>query len=87
LARAQVSAVKICTWDPDLGAETAVDVARYGYDNLGRLREVWDPRVTPALKMAYEYDAAGRVVKTTAPGELPWMFDYANPDVDSAALR
>jgi RHS repeat-associated protein len=83
----RVSAVKIWTWDPDAGAETAVEVARYAYDNLGRLREVWDPRVTPALKTAYEYDSIGRVVKATAPGELPWSAEYANPDVGSAALR
>lgn len=82
-----VAAVKIWTWDPATSAETAVEVIRYAYDNLGRLREVWDPRVAPALKNSYEYDAAGRVVKATAPGELPWMADYGNPDVDSAALR
>ncbi|WP_436535954.1 LamG-like jellyroll fold domain-containing protein [Actinoplanes sp. HUAS TT8] len=83
----RVSAVKIWSWDPAAGAVTAVDVARYAYDNLGRLREVWDPRISPALKTAYEYDAVGRVVTNTPPGELPWMFDYANPDVDAAALR
>jgi RHS repeat-associated protein len=83
----RVSAVKIWSWDPQAGAVNAVDVARYAYDNLGRLREVWDPRVTPALKNSYEYDAVNRVIKATAPGELPWMFDYANPDIDTAALR
>jgi hypothetical protein len=83
----RVAAVKIWTWDPDAGAENAVEVAKYAYDNLGRLREVWDPRVTPALKTTYQYDAANRVTTATPPGELPWMFDYANPDVDTAALR
>ncbi|MEU4563770.1 LamG-like jellyroll fold domain-containing protein [Actinoplanes sp. NPDC023936] len=83
----RVSAVKIWNWDPAAGTVNGVEVAKYAYDNLGRLREVWDPRVTPALKTSYEYDGANRVTKATPPGELPWMFDYANPDVDTAALR
>ncbi|MEO3809485.1 LamG-like jellyroll fold domain-containing protein [Sphaerisporangium sp. B11E5] len=83
----RVGAVKLWTWDPAASATTAVEVARYAYDHLGRLREVWDPRVSPALKTGYEYDAAGRVRKVTPAGELPWMFDYGNPDVDAAALR
>jgi RHS repeat-associated protein len=83
----RVSAVRIWNWDPQAGAVNAVEVARYAYDNLGRLREVWDPRVSPALKTTYAYDAANRVTGTGPPGELPWAMDYANPDVDSAALR
>ncbi|MBY8870259.1 DNRLRE domain-containing protein [Micromonospora sp. PLK6-60] len=83
----RVTAVRIWNWDPQAGAVNAVEVARYAYDNLGRLREVWDPRISPALKTAYQYDAADRVVRSTPPGELPWSFDYANPDVGSAALR
>ncbi|MGC5033252.1 LamG-like jellyroll fold domain-containing protein [Micromonospora sp. DT229] len=82
----RVTGVKLWSWDPDTSAMTATQVARYTYDNLGQLREVWDPRITPALKTTYEY-ADGRVVKLTPPGELPWHFDHGNPDVDSAALR
>ncbi|MEU4690793.1 LamG-like jellyroll fold domain-containing protein [Actinoplanes sp. NPDC023714] len=83
----RVTAVRIWNWDPQAGAVNAVEVVRYAYDNLGRLREVWDPRVSPAVKTAYQYDGAGRVVRVTPAGEFPWMFDYANPDVDAAALR
>ncbi|MEU3457468.1 LamG-like jellyroll fold domain-containing protein [Micromonospora sp. NPDC006766] len=82
----RVSGVKLWTWDPNTSAMTAVQTAKYAYDNLGQLREVWDPRVSPALKTSYEYNA-GRVSKATPAGELPWMFDYGNPDVDAAALR
>jgi RHS repeat-associated protein len=84
--RDHVSAVRTWSWDPDTGTETAVDVARYAYDDRGQLREVWDPRVSPALKTSYEYDGAGRVSKVTPAGQLPWMFDYGNPDVDPDAL-
>src|SRR6266540_437379 len=83
----QVSTVKIWSWNPAAGTESAVDVARYAYDNLGQLREVWDPRVSPALKTAYEYGPGGRVTKVTPPGQLPWMVDYGAPDVDTALLR
>ncbi|WP_433461138.1 LamG-like jellyroll fold domain-containing protein [Micromonospora sp. CA-248212] len=82
----RVSGVKLWAWDPDTSATTATQVTRYAYDDLGQLREVWDPRATPALKTTYEY-GGGRVTKVTPSGELPWNFDYGNPDVDSAALR
>ncbi|WP_147427338.1 LamG-like jellyroll fold domain-containing protein [Micromonospora globbae] len=82
----RVTAVKLWLWDPDAAAMMAVTVARYAYDNLGQLREVWDPRISPALKTAYEY-SDGRVIRMTPAGQLPWSFDYGNPDVDSAALR
>ncbi|MEU0550478.1 LamG-like jellyroll fold domain-containing protein [Micromonospora sp. NPDC005979] len=82
----RVTQVRLWAWDPAASATTSTVIARYSYDNLGQLREVWDPRVTPALKTAYEY-GNGRVTKVTPAGELPWMFDYGNPDVDTAALR
>ncbi|MFJ6199592.1 LamG-like jellyroll fold domain-containing protein [Micromonospora sp. NPDC092111] len=82
----RVAAVKLWAWNPVTATVTATVVARYAYDNLGQLREVWDPRISPALKTAYEY-AGGRVTKVTPPGQLPWNVDYGNPDVDSAALR
>jgi len=83
----QVSAVKVWTWDQDAnggaGAMTAVETARYRYDNLDRLREVWDPRVPAPLITTYEYDAAGRVTSAAAAGELPWLFDYGTIAADS----
>ncbi len=82
----RVSAARVWVWNAT--AVVSVDVARYAYDDLGRLREVWDPRVTPnPLKTRYDYDTAGRLTKTTPAGRLPWMYDYGNPDADAAALR
>jgi hypothetical protein len=43
--------------------------------------------VSPALKTTYDYGPGGRVTTITPAGELPWQLHYANPDVDSAALR
>jgi hypothetical protein len=82
----RVAAVKLWAWNPSTSAMTATTVAKYAYDNQGQLREVWDPRISPSLKTAYEY-VGGRITKVTPPGELPWNFDYGNPDVDSAAMR
>ncbi|GAA3010469.1 hypothetical protein GCM10010483_64420 [Actinokineospora diospyrosa] len=59
-------------------ASVATAVAAYAYDDQGRLREVWDPRVSPALKTGYDYDAAGRVTTLTPPGLLPWTFVYGS---------
>jgi len=72
----QVATIQLWTTAPGALAATAGTVARYAYDDAGRLRETWDPRVSPALKTGYGYDAAGRVVTLTPPGELPWTFGY-----------
>ena len=72
----QVSSIRVWSTSPGATAGTPVTVARYAYDGAGRLREVWDPRVTPALKTAYQYDDAGRISTYTAAGELPWSLKY-----------
>ncbi|NUS73283.1 MAG: hypothetical protein HOQ05_07745 [Corynebacteriales bacterium] len=72
----RVKAVKVWTWDPTANQESAVIVAAYRYDDQGRLREVSDPRLSPALPTTYDYDSAGRLVQAKAAGELPWYFDY-----------
>ncbi|MEU9886129.1 DNRLRE domain-containing protein [Sphaerisporangium sp. NPDC051011] len=63
--------------------EAPVAIAQYAYDATGRLREAWDPRITPALKTAYGYDTAGRVISLTPPGELAWTYGY---DTDGRLL-
>ncbi|MFI8521085.1 DNRLRE domain-containing protein [Streptomyces sp. NPDC085481] len=72
----QVAQLKLWATTPGAGAATAETVAQYAYDTSGRLREVWDPRISPALKTAYGYDAAGRLTALTDPGELPWTLTY-----------
>lgn len=73
----QVRGIALWSTDPATGAVSTIEVARYSYDDQGRLREVWDPRITPALKTGYDYDPAGRVITATPPGELAWRFDHA----------
>src|SRR4051794_12028346 len=52
-------------------------VTKYAYDDTGRLRDAYDPRVS-GVKESYAYDAAGRVTSLTPAGQLPWRFEYAN---------
>ncbi|WP_308189029.1 RHS repeat-associated core domain-containing protein [Streptacidiphilus sp. ASG 303] len=80
----QVKQIKLWATTPGDSASTTTVVTQYAYDASGRLREVWDPRISPALKTAYTYDANGRVTTLTPPGELPWTFTYAK--VGSSAV-
>jgi hypothetical protein len=72
----QVSQIKLWITDPGAASATASVIAQYDYDDSGRLRESWDPRISPALKSAYTYDSSGRVATLNPPGELPWTFTY-----------
>ncbi|MFH9943384.1 DNRLRE domain-containing protein [Streptomyces murinus] len=83
----QVSQIKLWSTAPGASAATAVAVSQYAYDDAGRLREQWDPRISPALKTAYAYayDSAGRVSTLTPPGELPWTFTYGKAGSNPAA--
>ncbi|RDG37915.1 sugar-binding protein [Streptomyces corynorhini] len=81
----QVTRIRLWTTAPGATSSTATIVSQYAYDSQGRLREQWDPRVSPALKTAYTYDSAGRVVTQTSPGELPWTFAYGKAGTSAAA--
>ncbi|EFG09293.1 phospholipase A2 [Streptomyces clavuligerus] len=81
----QVSAIKLWATEPGAATATATEVAAYAYDSDGRLRQTWDPRITPALKTEYAYDTAGRVTRLTQPGELPWTFAYAKAGASATA--
>ncbi|MEV7413716.1 phospholipase A2 [Streptomyces sp. NPDC089919] len=73
----RVSGIRLWATNPGAAAATATDVVSYLYDKDGRLRQMWDPRISPALKTLYDYDTAGRVTKLTPVGELAWTFSYA----------
>ncbi|WP_186403579.1 phospholipase A2 [[Actinomadura] parvosata] len=73
----QVDGIRLWATDPGAGSATATTLASYAYDPNGRLRQVWDPRISPALRTQYDYDDAGRLQKLSLPGSLPWTFAYA----------
>jgi RHS repeat-associated protein len=68
--------VTFTAWDPATSAMSTTTVAQYSYDNSGRLRAEWDPRISPALKTSYGYDVEGRVTSLLPPGEQPWLLVY-----------
>jgi RHS repeat-associated protein len=80
--------VGFVAWEqyPATGSPGMVEttVATYAYDSTGRLRAAWDPRVSPALKTVYDYDAAGHVTRLTPASQrgvspapvAPWDFTY-----------
>jgi RHS repeat-associated protein len=65
------------------------EVAKYEYDNAGRLIAEWDPRIspclkeTPCLKESFTYVGSGETpqggqIKTiTLPGQEPWTLEYS----------
>jgi streptogramin lyase len=67
--------------------ETPVPVAEYSYDKQGRLRAEWDPRISPALKTTYGYDAEGHVTALNPPGQEPWAFTYGTVAGDAGTGR
>lgn len=85
----RLKTVSFTTYDPATSAMATVAVASYLYDSTGRLRAAWDPRITPALKTRYAYDAGGHLSTITPPGENAWTLSYATiaGDPDTGRLR
>jgi YD repeat-containing protein len=85
----RLKTVSFTAYDPATSAMATVAVASYLYDSTGRLRAAWDPRITPALKTRYAYDAGGHLQTITPPGENAWMLAYATiaGDPDTGRLR
>jgi RHS repeat-associated protein len=72
----QVKEIRLWSTVPGAANATVRTVQTYAYDASGRLRQAWNPLITPALKTEYAYDTTGRVTQLTPPGELPWTFTY-----------
>ncbi|WP_123469570.1 DNRLRE domain-containing protein [Streptomyces sp. CEV 2-1] len=72
----RVKSIRLWATEPGAASSKVLAIESYAYDSQGRLRETWNPRTSPVLKTQYEYDSAGRVIKFTPPGELPWTFTY-----------
>jgi RHS repeat-associated protein len=83
----QVKTISFTAYDPSTASMPSVAVAQYLYDATGRLRAVWDPRISPALKTKYGYDASGHITSLTPPGLNPWTFSYGSISGDTNTGR
>jgi RHS repeat-associated protein len=63
------------------------EVAKYEYDSSGRLTAEWDPRISPALKETYSYEAAGQLKTITPAGQEPWTMEYGTAGGDPSGKR
>jgi RHS repeat-associated protein len=79
--------IELTAYDPATAAMKTDAVSQYLYDNAGRLRAQWDPRISPSLKTRYSYGAEGRLATITPPGESGWTFTYAALTGDSDGGR
>jgi RHS repeat-associated protein len=92
----RVKEISFTAWDPDLAtpAMRTVPLARYAYDNTGRLRASWDPRldwnsggVLRHLRDTYTYNADGILASITPNGQEPWQLSYSTIPGDPGAGR
>lgn len=88
----RVSQIAFTGWDPDLStpAMRTVVLAKYAYDNNGRLTSVWDPRLdngSAHLAITYTYDADGILSTITPVAEQPWQLSYTTVPGDSGKGR
>jgi streptogramin lyase len=67
--------------------EPGIAVAEYRYDNRGRLRAEWDPRVSTPLKSKLGYDEEGHVTALTEAGQESWVFNYGTTSGDAGTGR
>ncbi len=74
--KGRLHSIDLHAWNPESGSMATISIVNYNYDSHGRLRAVWDPRISPALKTIYGYDAAGHVTAMTPPGQQTWAFKY-----------
>ena len=92
----RVKEISFTAWDPDSApaAMRTVVLARYAYDNTGRLRASWDPRLdwtdeggVHHLWDRYTYDGDGIVTTVTPNGQEPWQLSYTTVPADSGKGR
>ncbi len=85
--KGRIASISFTAWDPAHKEMTTTAVAQYSFDRQGRLRAEWDPRISPALKTVYGYDAEGHVTSVTPPGQQPWLFTYGTTSGDTHSGR
>lgn len=76
----RIKEIGFTAWDPAASAMKTVVLARYAYDNTGRLRAAWDPRLDhdggQHLADRYSYDGDGVLTEIRPNTEEPWQLSY-----------
>jgi RHS repeat-associated protein len=83
----RLAKVSFTAYDPAAKEMTTKTVAQYSYDKAGRLRAVWDPRISPALKRTFGYDPEGHLTAVSRAGQEPWIFGYGTASLDASPGR
>jgi RHS repeat-associated protein len=92
----RVKEVSFTAWDPDASPAQmkTVVLQRYTYDNTGRLRSAWDPRLdwtesgqVRHVGPSYAYDSDGLLTELRPPGQEPWTLTYTVVPGDSGKGR
>ena len=83
----RLAKVSFTAYNPSSKAMQTTAVAQYAYDKQGRLRAEWDPRISPALKTTYGYDAEGHVTSVTPAAQQPWLMNYGTIESDATPGR
>jgi YD repeat-containing protein len=79
--------VDVIAYNPAQHEVNRTPLARYEYDDAGRLRAEWDPRIVPALKTTYGYSKESLVTAVTPPGQETWGFTYGTATDSTAPGR
>lgn len=72
----RLSEVLLRAYNPESKAMGETAMAEYKYDSQGRLRQEWNPQISPALYTTYGYNSENEVTAVTPPGQQPWLFHY-----------
>ena len=92
----RVKEISFTAWDPDLAtpAMRTVVMARYSYDNTGKLRFTWDPRLdytngsgAQRVGDTYDYNTDGILATITPAGQQPWQLTYTTIPGDTGKGR
>ncbi|XVU27913.1 phospholipase A2 [Actinoplanes sp. CA-054009] len=87
----RLSTVRFTAWDPAAEKTVSIAMARFGYDNSGRLRAAWDPREDhdngQHVAETYGYAENGVLTELRPAGQLPWQFGYTVLPGDSGNGR
>ncbi|MFE4612048.1 DNRLRE domain-containing protein [Streptomyces niveus] len=81
----QVKEVRLYATEKSATSAAPREVTTYRYDDAGRLRQQWNPRLAQSTQTQYAYDSAGRVTTYQSTTDQPWTFTYGAVGTGSTA--